>query len=94
MSLMSVLALMLFVAIVLLAVLLGLLTALMTYREGSDTIEPRPVLRKVRSLLRKHPWRSALIARLLQVYVSGKGPESYPGYLLGSAGAAPPKPVS
>lgn len=91
--LMSDLVLALFVTVALLALLLGFL-AVTTYRQVSVMIVLMSAPRKVRSLLRKHPWWSILGARLPQVSASSKRPESYPGFLLGSVGAVPLKPVS
>ena len=85
MSLMSVLALaFLFVAIVSLVVLEGREINRDHQQAVIVTIEPLLAPRKVRSLLRKHPWWSALIARFRQDCSLRKGPESYPGYLRGS----------
>lgn len=88
MSLMSVLTLaFLFVAIVSLVVLEGREINRDHQQAVIVTIEPLLAPKKVRSLLRKHPRWSALIARFCQVCLLGKGPESYPGFLLGSVRA-------
>lgn len=81
--LMSDLVLALFVTVALLALLLGFL-AVTTYRQVSVMIVLMSAPRKVRSLLRKHPWWSILSARLPRVSVFSKGPKSNLGYLLGS----------
>lgn len=94
MSLVSFLALALFVAIASLVILDGRETNRDHQQVVLATKEPSlPTPRRIHSSLRIHRLWSPGIARWRQG-PSSKGPESYPGFLLGSVGAVPLKPVS
>ena len=93
MGLVSFLALALFVAIASLVILDGRETSRDHQQVMIATNEPVSSSLKSRSSLRNRQWCSARIVRYRQG-PSSKGPESYPGFLLGSVGAVPLKPVS
>lgn len=84
MSLVSILALALLAAIASLVILDGRETSRDHQQVVLATKEPSlPTPRRIHSSLRNRQWCSARIARLRQG-PSSKGPESYPGFLLGS----------